>query len=50
MEWHTFEKDFDKNGSVLSEIFIFGSRDIQAVSIIRPVRVMQWKQLKGLVL
>ena len=24
MEWHTFEKDFDKNGSVLSEIFIFG--------------------------
>ena len=23
MEWHTFEKDFDKNGSVLSEIFIF---------------------------
>ena len=24
MEWHTFEKDFDKNGSVLSEIIIFG--------------------------
>ena len=22
MEWHTFEKDFDKNGWVLSVIFI----------------------------